>query len=277
MRTIYRCFPEGKFKVLTMSYDDGREPDKRLISLFNKHKIKGSFHLNSGLLKDAPPTPNDVYGLRIPKEEIAEIYKGHEVSCHTSTHPTISRSPIGHVTKELIEDREKLEDIVGYTVRGLSYPNGSFSDEIKTMLPSIGIEYARVVDTTGNFEMPRDFLEWKGTCRHADTNLLKYVDGFLSLTKKQYLYMFYVWGHSYEFSKDNNWNVIEEFCEKVGNRDDIWYATNIEIVDYLKAYDNLKFSMNGDFVYNPSFQSVWLSVDNANIYEIPGGSKITFE
>jgi len=276
MRTIYKCFPDGKFKVLTLSYDDGREPDKKLLSLFNKYKIKGSFHLNSGLLKDAPPTPNDVYGLRIPREEIKEIYEGHEVSCHTSTHPTIARSPIGHVAKEIIEDREKLEEIVGYTVRGLSYPNGSFSDEIKAMLPSIGIEYARVVDISGDFEMPRDFLEWKATCRHCDPNLLKYADDFLKLTKKQYLYMFYVWGHSYEFLKDNNWNIIEEFCEKLGNRNDIWYATNIEIVDYLKACDNLQFSMNGNFVYNPSFQSVWLSVDTI-IYEIQGGKKITFE
>ncbi|WP_160691780.1 polysaccharide deacetylase family protein [Clostridium sp. C2-6-12] len=277
MRTIYRCFPKGKFKVLTMSYDDGREPDKRLISLFNKYGIKGSFHLNSGLLKDAPPTPNDVYGLRIPKEEIPEVFKGHEVSCHTTTHPTIARSPIGHVAKEIIEDREKLEEIVGYTVRGLSYPNGSFSDEIKTLLLSLGIEYARVVDTTGTFEMPRDFLEWKGTCRHVDPNLLKYADDFVALAKKQYLYMFYVWGHSYEFTKDNNWEVIEEFCEKVGNRDDIWYATNIEIVDYLKACDNLQFSMSGEFVYNPSYQSVWLSVDNNEIYEIPGGKQVYFK
>lgn len=275
MRTIYRCFPGGKFKVLTMSYDDGREPDKRLISLFNKYKIKGSFHLNSGLLKDAPPTPNDVYGLRITTEEIPEVFKGHEVSCHTSTHPTIARSPIGHVAKEIIEDREKLEEIVGYTVRGLSYPNGSFSDEIKALLPGIGIEYARVVDTTGTFEMPRDFLEWKGTCRHADPNLLTYADDFLALKKKQYLYMFYVWGHSYEFPRDNNWELIEKFCEKVGNRDDIWYATNIEIVDYLKACHNLQFSMNGNFVYNPSFQSVWLSVDEI-IYEIPGGKQVSF-
>ncbi|OOM75377.1 peptidoglycan-N-acetylmuramic acid deacetylase PdaC [Clostridium puniceum] len=276
MRTIYKCFPEGKFKVLTMSYDDGRDPDKKLINLFNKYKIKGSFHLNSGLLKDAPPTPNDAYGLRIQSEEIKKIYEGHEVSCHTSTHPTIARSPIGHVTKEIIEDREKLEEIVGYTVRGLSYPNGSFSDEIKAMLPSIGIEYARVVDISGNFEIPRDFLEWKATCRHGDSNLLKYADDFLALNKKQYLYMFYVWGHSYEFPKDNNWNVIEEFCEKLGNRNDIWYATNIEIVDYLKACDNLQFSMNGNFVYNPSFQSVWLSV-NSIIYEVPGGKKVSFE
>jgi peptidoglycan/xylan/chitin deacetylase (PgdA/CDA1 family) len=276
MRLIYKCFPKGKFKVLTMSYDDGREPDKKLISLFNKHGIKGSFHLNSGLLKDAPPTPNDIYGLRIPKEEIKEFYKGHEISCHTTTHPTIARSPIGHVVKEIIEDREKLEEIAQYTVRGLSYPNGSYSDEIKAILPSLGIEYGRVVEVSGSFDIPRDFLEWKATCRHADPDLLKYADDFAVLSKKQYMYMFYVWGHSYEFPRDNNWGVMEKFCEKLGNRDDIWYATNIEIVDYLKACDNLQFSMNGEFVYNPNFKSVWVSV-NGVIYAIPGGKQVHFK
>ena len=46
MKVIYKCFPEGKFKVLTMSYDDGREPDKKLIDIFNNNGIKGTFHLN---------------------------------------------------------------------------------------------------------------------------------------------------------------------------------------------------------------------------------------
>ncbi|EHJ00048.1 polysaccharide deacetylase [Clostridium sp. DL-VIII] len=276
MRTIYKCFPNGKFKVLTMSYDDGREPDKKLISLFNRYGIKGTFHLNSGLLKDAPPTQNDIYGLRIPKEEISDLYKGHEISCHTDTHPTISRLPIAHVAKQILEDREKLESIVGYTVRGLSYPNGSYSNEIKAILPSLGIEYGRVVETTGTFDIPEDFLEWKGTCRHGNPNLLKYADDFLALNKKQYLYMFYVWGHSYEFPRDDNWDIIEKFCEKLGNREDIWYATNIEIVDYLKASDNLQFSMSGEFVYNPNFKSVWISV-NGIVYEVPGGKQVHFK
>lgn len=276
MRTIYKCFPNGKFKVLTMSYDDGREPDKKLISLFNRYGIKGTFHLNSGLLKDAPPTPNDIYGLRIPKEKISDLYKGHEISCHTATHPTISRLSIAHVAKQILEDREKLESIVRYTVRGLSYPNGSYSNEIKAILPGLGIEYGRVVETTGTFDIPEDFLEWKGTCRHGDPNFLKYADDFLALNKKQYLYMFYVWGHSYEFPRDNNWDIIEKFCEKLGNREDIWYATNIEIIDYLKASDNLQFSMSGEFVYNPNFKSVWISV-NGIVYEVPGGKQIHFK
>ena len=42
--TIYTCFPGGKHKVLTMSYDDGKLEDRRLISIFNKYGIKGTFH-----------------------------------------------------------------------------------------------------------------------------------------------------------------------------------------------------------------------------------------
>ena len=46
---IYTCFPGGRHKVLTMSYDDGRQEDYRLVELFNKHGIKGTFNLNAGI------------------------------------------------------------------------------------------------------------------------------------------------------------------------------------------------------------------------------------
>lgn len=49
MKVVYICFPEGRYKALTMSYDDGREEDRRLVDLFNRRGIKGTFHLNSGL------------------------------------------------------------------------------------------------------------------------------------------------------------------------------------------------------------------------------------
>ena len=40
----------GKMKAITFSYDDGVTQDQRLISLFNKYGLKGTFNLNSGLL-----------------------------------------------------------------------------------------------------------------------------------------------------------------------------------------------------------------------------------
>ena len=49
---IYTCFPGGKHKALTMSYDDGREEDRRLVKLFNQHGIKGTFNINAGLKQD---------------------------------------------------------------------------------------------------------------------------------------------------------------------------------------------------------------------------------
>jgi len=161
---------------------------------------------------------------------------------------------------------------VGYPVRGLAYPNGSYSPDIKSFLPYCGIEYARIVGNSNDFSIPVDFYEWKATCHH-NHNLLKLAEQFLNFYKKQYLYLFYVWGHSYEFDNDNNWDLIEEFCKMVGNHPDIWYATNIEIVDYINAFRNLKFSAKGDFVFNPSAIDVWISVDD-KIVKVDGG-KIT--
>lgn len=125
MNKIFKCFPDGKFKVLTMSYDDGKLSDKKLVSIFNKYGIKGTFHINSGLIGS--------YN-RLTKAEIKTLYSGHEVSAHTLTHPTIARCPMEQVTKEILMDRENLEEIVGYPVRGLSYPNGSYNDSIRTSL-----------------------------------------------------------------------------------------------------------------------------------------------
>ena len=157
LKNIYICFPQGKHKVLTMSYDDGRQEDRRLVEIFNKYHIKGTFHVNSGLTED----PN-----RLKEEEWAEVYKGHEVSCHTVLHPTISRCPIDQVALQILEDRRRLERAVGYPVRGMSYPNGSYTQEIVDLLPMLGIEYCRVVGDTHDFAMPENFLTWKSTCHH---------------------------------------------------------------------------------------------------------------
>lgn len=262
MKTILKCFPDGKYKVLTMSYDDGKKDDKRLIDLFNKYGIKGTFHLNSGLLGSDE---------HVHLSEIRELYKNHEVATHTVTHPTIARCPNEQIVQQILKDRENLEEIIGYTVRGLSYPNGSYNSEIVNMLKYLGIEYSRVVGSKENFNMPDDFYRWQATCHHKH-NIMKHAEKFVGLVKKQYLYLMYVWGHSYEFDRDNNWELIEEFCSYISNKDDIWYATNIEIVDYVNLLNNLKFSVKGDFVYNPSAKSAWISVDG-EIIEIKGGGQ----
>lgn len=270
LNNIYVCFPEGKHKCLTMSYDDGREFDKDMIEFFNEVGIKGTFHLNGGLLGD------NTYGKRIEKDDIPVLYKGHEISGHTFTHPTIERCPLDQVVLQVLEDRQILEELSGYPVRGLSYPNGSYSKDIINLLPACGIEYARTVNSTHSFGMPVDYLEWNPTCHHADPRFEELADTFIIRDKTQYLYLLYVWGHSYEFEGNDTFDRFKATCRKLANRKEVWYATNIEIVDYMKAAKNLKFTSKGDKVYNMSALDIWLDV-NKKIVKVPSGALIELD
>ncbi|MBR1772021.1 MAG: polysaccharide deacetylase family protein [Lachnospiraceae bacterium] len=263
---VYISFPGGKAKALTVSYDDGKLQDERLLSIFNQHGIKGTFNLNYGLmgLDKQPP--------RFEKEQIKELYKGHEIATHTMTHPTIARCPMTKVAEEILEDRKGLERATGMLVRGHAYPNGSYNEEIKQLFRQLGVAYARVVETTGGFELPTDFMEWKATCHHDDPRLMELAEQFAEFRKPQYLKLFYLWGHSYEFDKNDNWDVIEKFCAYMGGREDIWYATNIEIADYMAAAKNLQFSADGEWVYNPNASAVWLQLNGTQYVEIAGGA-----
>ena len=124
--------------------------------------------------------------------------------------------------------------------------------------------------------MPDDYMHWTPTCHH-NHNLIEFGRKFLSLNKKQYLYMMYVWGHSFEFERNNNWDRLETICEKLSGREDIWYATNIEIIDYNKVFNNLQFSADCSFVHNPSATSAWLCVNDKKIVEVKGGETYFFE
>lgn len=259
---VYTCFPGGKAKALTMSYDDGKIQDERLVAIFNKYGIKGTFNLNYGMM-GIPP--------RLAAERIAELYQGHEIATHTMTHPTIARCPLTEAAEEILEDRKGLERLTGQIIRGHAYPNGSYNEEIKRLFRQMGIAYGRVVPAVDDFELPSDPLEWHPTCHHNDPELMQKAKFFAEYKKKQYLKLMYVWGHSYEFDNNDNWEVIEEFCKFMGGREDIWYATNIEIIDYMDAAKRLQFAADNTLVFNPSVQSVWLEIDGERYVEAKGG------
>ena len=265
MMKIYNCFPGGRFKALTMSYDDGKLEDRRLVEIFNRHGIKGTFNLNGGKLG---------YPDTVTADEIAALYAGHEVATHTLTHPTIARCPLVEVAEEIAGDRKILESLTGKLVRGHAYPNGSYSDEIISLFRSLGIAYGRVTTPTLNFALPTDPMRWQPTCHHNAPQLMEKARFLVDTDRKHHLYLLYVWGHSYEFTNNDNWQVMEAFCDLVGGKSDIWYATNIEIIDYMEVLNRLQYAADGQSVYNPSAQSAWVEVDDSRIVEIPGGSYV---
>jgi len=260
---VYVCFPEGKAKALTMSYDDGMIQDERLVGILNQYGLKGTFNLNFGAMRQ----PAGAGRARVLAERALEVYEGHEIATHTLSHPTLERCPLELVAREILEDRKGLESVTGKLVRGHAYPNGSYSEEIKQLFKLLGIAYGRVVEPVADYKLPKDPLEWHPTCHHNDPELMKKAEYFANLKAKQYLRLMYVWGHSYEFDGQDNWHVIEEFAEYAGGRDDFWYATNIEVYEVYEAFSRLVISFDGTHIYNPNCKPVWFAADGMIIPE----------
>jgi len=262
MKIQLNRFPEGRYKALTMSYDDGTVHDRKLVGIFNKYGIKSTFHLNSGLLG---------YPNYISREEVGELYKGHEVSAHTVMHPFLEQIPRERVIMEVMEDRQSLERLTGYPVRGMSYPYGTYNEDVVSILRTLGIQYARTTVDSKHYDLPEEPLLWHPTCHHRDMKTLG--ERFLAYQQPSWnsrLSVLYVWGHSHEFHKLNNWEQIEEFCAKLSGHPDIWYATNIEIIDYMQALRQLQFSVDGSIVRNPTATTLWISAGDQAVRIDPG-------
>lgn len=260
-------YPQGRPKALTMSYDDGVTQDRRLVAIFNRYGIRGTFHLNSALLGT---------GNRIRPEEVADLYAGHEVSCHSAHHPYLERIAPASVLSEVLDDRRKLEELCGTPVVGMSYPFGTHNPQVIELLRSCGIVYSRTTASHGSFALPDEFLLWHPTCHHSH-DLDAKAEAFLNLAPYRELSLFYVWGHAYEFDREepsNNWKLIEAFCEKMSGRDDIWYATNLEIFEYVAALRSLVISVDGKLLRNRSGLDLWVQADGKPV-KIPAGAGVT--
>ena len=72
------------------------------------------------------------------------------------------------------------------------------------------------------------------------------------------------------------WFYFEKFGEKIARDDGIWHATNIEIYDYIAAYNSLVFSCDCNTVYNPSAKEVFLLGDGVD-YTVKPGETYLFE
>lgn len=284
VRYVFVRFPGGKAKAVTFSYDDGVAQDKRLAELFDKYGLKGTFNFNC---------END-RAFNFTKQDIKDIFlsKGHEIAVHGEHHRANGNlRPIEGI-QDVLNCRLELEEKCDSIIRGMAYPDtgirlmGSLGtyEQIKAYLTELDIAYARTLGVDNDsFMIPADFHAWMPTAHHNNGKIFEYIDKFINFDISPSFYhsnrpsrLFYLWGHSYEFDRDNNWDRMEQICQKLSNNDEIWYATNIEICDYIQAYKRLIYSANGHRIYNPTMQTVWLDVDQ-KIYSIKPGETVCID
>ena len=91
---------------------------------------------------------------------------------------------------------------------------------------------------------------------------MELAEKFVNDTVTDDSYLFYVWGHTFEFDQQKNWEIVDTLFEKVADKEDVWYATNGEICNYHKKYQQLIFSQDGKRIYNPTDATIWQEIDN---------------
>jgi hypothetical protein len=267
---------DGKSKVLTLSYDDGVVQDIRLMEILDCYGLKATFNINTGMYLPEDTQRQRFYG-RLKLSEAQRLYtdSGHEVAVHSLNHPYLERLRSDEVLHEILEDRKNIESQYSTIARGMAYPFGTYSREVMELLRQCGICYSRTTHSTESFCLPQQWLALDPTCHHKNPRLMELARKFAETTPT-HLYdnwMFYLWGHSYEFDDKDNWEIIETFAQYMGGREDVWYATNIELYDYISAYNNLRCSVDRKRIFNPSCVDVWVMINKVT-YRVPAGGTL---
>ncbi len=240
-RRLYFTFPGGARRAVTLSFDDGTVHDRRLVEAFNRHGLKATFNLVPGRFgRDGV----------VSRDEVASLYAGHEIASHGWMHRNLDRLDPYRRLDEIRDGRAALEDLLGRPVRGFASPYGAHGDAAVDAMREAGLAYARTASATRDARWPvPDFLRW--TQFEHERHALPLIEG--DLAKDGWggtLHALSIWGHGYEF--ENRWEDLEALCAALGGREGVWYATNIEMVDYWNACLSVRSSLDGAIVQNLS-------------------------
>lgn len=227
-------YPGGKKKAFNITYDDGVLQDARFVKLLNKYGIKGTFNLNSQLMQEefAWTHPNGMEVKRLSPQAAKNLYDGHEIASHTLTHPYMHDLSDEELYRQLKTDKDNLESLFGRELKGFAVPFDYYDDRIAACAKACGFTYARKSQFTGNFTPCTDPYHWMTGIYHIDPGLTDFVADFLNTDEE--LALCQIVGHSYDLDAENLWGTIELIFAALGSRDDIWFCTNLELVEFLQ-------------------------------------------
>lgn len=265
---IRKLYPGGKPKAFNISYDDGVLQDVRFVELLNKYGLKGTFNLNSGLMKTgfAWIHENGMTVKRLPESVVRKLYEGHEVASHTCTHPYMDSLSKADILGQMGADRFFLEKLLGREVKGFAVPFLYYSDLIAECAREVGFEYARISEETNGYNLPDDPYWWRGGKFVWDDDLEGYVGHFLDTDAE--LALCQIVGHAYDLDVFDMWGRMENILRAVAADKDVLPMTNLELARYAAG---MKLAVITDEeIHNGSDIALWFRVDGTTVCVCPG-------
>ncbi len=267
-------YPNGNHKALIMSYDDGLDDDIALAQLFDRYGIIGTFHLNSGLLDTRAiwneGKPNEILQTYLSKDTLVHVFKNHEIAVHGTYHKALVGLSDKEILEEINVDIENLTILSDRKISSMAYAFGSTNDHVAEVIGTTPLTNARTVKSSYNFDLPENYYLWSPTCH--DSEALEYLEAYISLDSPS-LSLFYVWGHSWELRDTlRNQNILK-FCNKIGDRDDIWYTGAGNFADYHASLKALE--IGPQQIVNPEGNGVVYYREKRQLKSLYPGQKLT--
>lgn len=223
-------------KYFILSIDDGTIYDRKVIPILNRHHIKGTFNLNSGLedfvwYQDGRPVK------RLKLSEKIELYEGHEVASHSLTHPHLTCCNDDHIGYEVGVDKENLERIFDRPVTSFAFPFEDSDERCINRIKTIdGFVAIRVSDIDTSYRFPIDPFHIKITSLDIYDALAR----FPAFLKDEQAELFVIVSHAYDFEFNDTYDALEQLCKMVeeSNVKSIYTSELSEIINtYAKQFE----------------------------------------
>lgn len=292
-------FPGWVRKSMTFTIDDGNVYlDKKFLAIAKPAGLRGTFNLCS---HDLGQTTHDDYLSTYDGFEIADHCKYHPLPFTPERVRPIADSAFDFETADRTKNyrsdvkglyyyyddcgrwwniaddddyiefarlgKEELEVLFGKgNVVGFVWPFGEQKNSnVSSRLKQMGFAYIRItgcVKGTTGFALPSDRMAWSYNANYIC--MMETAAEYEAYPDDGEL-KFYCFGvHSHDFENAGRWDVLEQFCEKYGNRpEDFWYASVIDIFRYENAVAAIE--ITDTEVKNPSDIDLYIKIDGKRV------------
>lgn len=202
-----------RIMTVVQCWDDGVTADVRVAEILRRHGARASFNLNLGLhLPERIPQAWTYRGTpvgRLGARELRSVYEGFTIANHGLQHLSLAEVSGADARRDIVEGRERLQQLFQQPVTGFAYANGSYSPAVMELVRKAGHRYARtVVNVTPSFP-PQDAMAF-----HPDCHFLA-GDFWTRYETARAGGIFYFWGHSYEMIDEAMWREFEEKIQRI--------------------------------------------------------------
>ncbi len=301
-RVDLNFFPGWTRKSISFTIDDGNlKLDRKFLGILKPYGFLGSFNLVSSSItpenrdeyielyrgyeitnhckyhpfaileddtreiSDEPYSPETADPKFLYRSDVSGLY--HEGS--KKSYRLGARSDVYLALAE--EGRRELEEIFGEgSVHAFVWPYGKQADpKIFKGLCESGYMYIR---KTGDFDNKTGFAVCDDRMNFSynahNFNMLDIMEKYEAYPDDGELKMFTFGVHSHDFENAGNWDVLETFAEKYGNRpEDYYYASVYDIFSYEDAVKSV--TVTDTEVINPTDIKLYIKIDGKRVTLFP--------